>query len=227
MAKRSGRIRSTLSSIRQNWSMTREAYPALPFEVLGLAALAFGVVFIPVFIWVNWLSALLLAIPAALLVAVLWFSRRAMRAAYRRIEGQPGAAAAVIQSIRGGAWAVTPGVAVSKSQDLVSRVVGKPGVILVSEGPSSRVGHLLANERKKTARWLPEVPIYEIQVGDEDDQVPLAKLQSALRKLPRNLRGGEITEVRRRLDAVSGTPLPIPKGPVPTSPRQVRGRRMR
>ena len=227
MAKRSGRIRSTLSSIRQNWSMTRTSYPALPFEVFGLAALAFAVVFIPTFLLVNWLSAVLLAIPTALLAGVLWFSRRAMRAAYKQIEGQPGAAAAVIQSIRGGAWAVTPGVAVSKSQDIVSRVVGKPGVILVSEGPSSRVGHLLANERKRTARWLPEVPIYEIQVGTEEGQVSLAKLQSSLRKLPRNLRGGEITEVRRRLEAVSGTPVPIPKGPIPTSARQVRGRRMR
>lgn len=96
-----------------------------------------------------------------------------MKAAYHQIEGQPGAAAAVVQSLRGG-WLVTPGIAVNKNQDLISRVVGKPGVILISEGPSSRVGHMLGNERKKTARWLPDIPIYEIQVGDEPGQVPLA-----------------------------------------------------
>jgi hypothetical protein len=146
-----------------------------------------------------------------------------MKAAYRQIEGQPGAAAAVVQSLRGG-WLVTPGIAVNKNQDLISRVVGKPGVILISEGPSSRVSHMLGNERKKTARWLPDIPIYEIQVGDEPGQVSLGKLQRSLTKLPRNLRGGEITDVRRRLDAVSqtGGSLPIPKGPMPTSTRSAR-----
>jgi Domain of unknown function (DUF4191) len=97
-------------------------------------------------------------------------------------------------------------------------------VILISEGPSSRVGHMLANERKKTARWVPDIPIYEIQVGEEADQVSLMKLQKTLSKLPRNLRGGEVTEVRRRLDALGNAQgsMPIPKGPVPTSARQVR-----
>ena len=147
-----------------------------------------------------------------------------MRAAYAQIDGQPGAAAAVIQSIRGNNWAVTPAVAVNKSQDMITRVVGKPGVVLVSEGPSSRVVPMLANERKRTARWLPEVPIDEIQVGNDDGQVRLLKLQRELSKLPRNLRGGEITEMRRRLDALgnAANSMPIPKGPMPTSARQVK-----
>jgi hypothetical protein len=116
------------------------------------------------------------------------------------------------------------GSGVNKSQDIVTRVVGRPGVVLVSEGPSNRVVPMLANERKKTARWVPEVPIYEIQVGNDEGQVPLLKLQSALAKLPRNLRGGEITDMRRRLDALGNAQnaMPIPKGPMPTSARQVR-----
>jgi hypothetical protein len=86
---------------------------------------------------------------------------------------------------------------------------------------------MLANERKKTARWVPDIPIYEIQVGEEADQVSLMKLQKTLSKLPRNLRGGEVTEVRRRLDALGNAQgsMPIPKGPVPTSARQVRRQR--
>lgn len=219
-----GRIRSTLSSLRQNWSMTRKVYRALPLEVAGFFILGFAVAFVPVLIWLNWLTALLLALPLGLLAATFWFSRRAMKAAYTQIDGQPGAAAAVIQSLRGGNWLVTPAVAANRTQDLVHRVIGKPGVILVSEGPTNRVVPLLANERKKTARWLPEVPIYEIQVGNADGQVPLTKLQRALGKLPRNLRGGEVTEVRRKLDALgnAATSMPIPKGPMPTSARQVR-----
>lgn len=222
-----GRIKSTLSSLAQNWAMTQRVYRALPLEVAGFFLVAAVVVAIPVGYFLNWITAILLAIPAGLLAGTFWFSRRAMKAAYSQIEGQPGAAAAVIQSLRGGNWQVTPAVAVNKNQDMVSRVVGRPGVILVSEGPSSRVVHMLANERKRTARWLPEIPIYEIQVGDGEDQIGLTSLQKALSKLPRNLRGGEITEVRRRLDALgnAATSMPIPKGPMPTSARQVRRQR--
>lgn len=222
-----GRIRSTLSSLAQNWSMTQKVYRLLPLEVGGLFIAGFALVAIPVGLWLNWLTAIIVAIPVGLLAGTFWFSRRAMSAAYRQIDGQPGAAAAVIQSLRGGNWLVTPAVAVNKNQDMVSRVVGKPGVVLVSEGPANRVVPLLANERKRTARWLPEVPIYEVQVGNDEGQVPLVKLQKALGKLPRNLRGGEVTEVRRRLDALgnAANSLPIPKGPVPTSTRQVRRQR--
>jgi hypothetical protein len=222
MAK--GRIRSTMSSLLQNWTMTQKVYKWLPLEVVGFFLAGALIVGLPALILLNWPTAILLGLPAGLLAATYWFSRRAMRAAYKQIDGQPGAAAAVIQSIRGGSWAVTPAVAVNKNQDMISRVVGRPGVVLVSEGPSSRVVVMLANERKKTARWLPDVPIYEIQVGNDEGQVPLLKLQSRLGKLPRNMRGGEITEMRKRLDALgnAANAMPIPKGPMPTSARQVR-----
>jgi len=218
------KIRQTLSSLATNWSMTQKSYPRLPLEVGGLALLVFLVALLPIGFFLNWITAALVAVPAALLVATIWFSRRAMKAAYKQIDGEPGAAAAVLQSARGNNWAVTPGVAVNRSQDLISRAVGKPGVVLISEGPSNRVVPMLAVERKKTARWVPDVPIYEIQVGNEAGQVPLARLQKEINKLPRNLRGGEITEVRRRLDAIgnAASAMPIPKGPMPTSARQVR-----
>jgi hypothetical protein len=217
------KIRTSLTAIGQNWKMTQEVYRLLPLEVLGFFAGGFALTAIPVGILLNWPTGIMLGIPFGLLAAVFWFGRRAMRAAYSRIEGQPGAAAAVIGSMRGG-WTVTPAVSVNKSQDVVSRVVGKPGVILIAEGPASRVQHMLASERKKTARWVPEVPIYEVQVGLDDGQVRLTKLQKTLTKLPRNLRGAEIVEVRRRLEAVGNVAksMPIPKGPMPTSARQAR-----
>ena len=221
-----GKIRSSLKAIGENWSMTQRVYRFLWAEVLGIFVGVVAVVAIPVSIFVNWLTAILIALPLGLLAGTFWFSRRAMRAAYARIEGQPGAAAAVIESLRG-KWAVTPAIAVSRSEDMVSRVVGKPGVILVSEGASSRVGHMLANERKKTARWVPDIPIYEIQIGDGEGQLALGKIQKTLAKLPKNLRGSEVTEVRRRLEALGNVQqnMPVPKGPMPTSPRQVRRQR--
>ncbi|CAB4892651.1 MAG: DUF4191 family protein [Actinobacteria bacterium] len=220
------RMRKSLSTIAQNWGMTQKVHRLLGLEILGFFLAGAVVVGVPVAIFINLLTAILIAIPAGLVASVYWFSRRAMSAAYSQIEGQPGAAAAVAQQMRGG-WQTTPGVAVNKNQDLISRVVGKPGVILISEGASSRVVPMLAAERKKTARWVPDVPIYEIQIGNEEGQITLAKLQRALNKLPRNLRGSEITEMRRRLDAVSavGGGMPIPKGPMPTSSRSVRRQR--
>ncbi|MDD2817622.1 MAG: DUF4191 domain-containing protein [Candidatus Nanopelagicales bacterium] len=220
------RVRQSFATIAQNWGMTQKVHKLLALEVLGFFIAGAVVVGAPVAYFLNALSGIILAIPAGLIAAVFWFSRRAMSAAYSQIEGQPGAAAAVAQQMRGG-WQTTPGIAVNKNQDLISRVVGKPGVILISEGPSSRVVPMLAAERKKTARWVPDVPIYEIQIGDEPGQITLAKLQRALNKLPRNLRGGEITDMRRRLDAVSavGGGMPIPKGPMPTSARSVRRKR--
>ena len=221
-----GKIRSSLKAIGQNWSMTQAVFRFLWAEVLGIVLGVIAIVAIPVAIFVNWLTAILIALPLALLAGTFWFSRRAMRAAYARIEGQPGAAAAVIESLRG-KWAVTPAVAVSRNQDMVSRVVGKPGVILVSEGASSRVAHMLTSEKKKTARWVPDIPIYEIQIGDDEGQISLGQIQKTLNKLPKNLRGAEVTEVRRRLEALGNAQqsMPVPKGPMPTSPRQVRRQR--
>ena len=190
---------------------------------LGATAL----IAVPVGLIFNWLTGLLIGLPVGLLAMTYWFSRRAMNAAYSQIEGQTGAAVAVIQQMRGN-WSISPAVAVTKSSDIVSRVVGRPGVILVGEGPAQRVTHLLANERKKTARWLPEVPIYEIQVGTDPDQLSVAKVQRELNKLPRALRPAEVTDVRRRLDALSAkdSPVPIPKGPLPKGgkiPKSMRG----
>lgn len=207
--------------------MTAQTFPYLWAEVLGIFLVTAIVIAIPVWLLVNPITGVLVGLPLGLLAGTYWFSRRAMTAAYSSIEGQAGAAAAVIQSIRGNKWAVTPAVAINKNQDMITRVVGKPGVILISEGPASRVTSMLANERKKTSRWVTDIPIYEIQVGTADDQVSLKKLQKTLTKLPRNLRGGEITEVRRRLDALGNAQnaLPIPKGPMPTSARAVRRQR--
>ena len=215
-----------MSSLAKNWGMTQKAFPALPLEVAGFFIAGAVVVGLPLYLLLGPFTGIIAAIPAGLLAGTFWFSRRAMKAAYKQIEGQPGAAGAVVGSLRGG-WIVTPGVAVTKQQDLITRVVGKPGVILIGEGSPSRVEGLLATERKKTARWLPETPIYDMQVGMEAGQIPLMKLQRELNKLPRNLRGGEITEVRRRLDALGGAAgaLPIPKGPMPTSARSARRQR--
>lgn len=221
------KMRERLGAIWENYKMTQQAHRWIGLEMLAIFLVVTIVVATPIGFFLNWISGLLLAIPLGLLAALYWFSRRAMNAAYTRIEGQTGAAPAVIQSMRGN-WTVTPAVAVTRNSDIVSRAIGRCGVVLISEGPSNRVTHLLANERKKTARWLPEVPIFEIQVGTEPDQVRVAKLQKELTRLPNVLRPAEVTDIRKRIDALSQreSAIPIPKGPLPKGgkiPKSARG----
>ena len=153
-----------------------------------------------------------------LLAALVVFGRRAERASYAQVEGQIGAAAGALQMLKRG-WDIKPAVGLTKSQDVVHRVVGRPGIILVGEGNPNRVRNLLTVEKKKHARVAPETPIHEIVVGNEPGQVPLPELVKHVRKLRRELRPADMTEVLQRLRALDAMrpQAPIPRGPIPTS----------
>src|SRR3954470_20160909 len=119
------------------------------------------------------------------LVAFIIFGRRAQKSVYRKADGQTGAAAWALDNLRG-KWRVTPGVAATGHFDAVHRVIGRPGVIFVAEGSPTRVKPLLAQEKKRTARLIGDVPIYDVIVGNGDGLVPLSKLERHLTKLPAN-----------------------------------------
>jgi hypothetical protein len=173
----------------------------------------------PLWFWI------VLGLPTALLVASIIFGRRAEAAVYRQIEGQPGAAASALQTLRRG-WFVEPAIAVNRQQDVVHRVLGRPGIVLVGEGTSpTRVRNLLSQERKRHARIATDVTIHEIVVGSGDDQVPLRKIGRTVQKLPKSLSPPEVTDVRNRLRAMpSGiNQMPIPKGPLPKNIKLPKG----
>ena len=152
-------------------------------------------------------------IPLAALAAMFFFTRVAGSAAYSSIEGQIGAGASVLMAIRKG-WTTTPAVAVNKQQDMVHRSVGRAGIVLTGEGGYA-VRQMIQDEKKKSERFAPGVPIIEIFVGDGDGQVPIRKLQKHVAKLPKKLSAHQMREVRARLKAVGGMSMPIPKGPMP------------
>jgi hypothetical protein len=184
-----------------------------------------GVAIIAVFVVAGLLTgtaALLipLGVLAGVTTAMILFGRLAQSAQYAAIAGQPGAAAAILQSMRGN-WTVTPAVSANRNMDVVHRVVGRPGIILVGEGSPTRLPSLLAAEKKRMARVAQEVPIYDIQVGDEAGQVPLRRLQRHLMKLPRNLKGPAVADLNFRLKALPQQ-LQMPKGPVPRTGRMPR-----
>jgi len=161
-------------------------------------------------------------IPLGVLLGVvagmILFGRFAQAAQYSAIEGQPGAAAAVLQSMRGN-WTVTPAVTANRNMDVVHRAVGRPGVILVGEGAPTRVAALIAAERKKTARVAHDVPIFDFQVGNGEGQIPVRRLQRKIMRLPRNLRPAAVSDLNYRLKALQPS-LQMPKGPLPKGVRQ-------
>jgi hypothetical protein len=161
-----------------------------------------------------------LGVLLGLLTAMILFGRFAQAAQFKAIEGQPGAAAAVLQSMRGN-WTVTPAVTANRNMDVVHRAVGRPGVILVGEGLPSRLTGLMAAEKKKTARVAHDVPIFEFQVGNEPGQIPVRQLQRKIMRLPRNLRPAAVSDLNYRLKALQPS-LQMPKGPLPKGARQPR-----
>ena len=94
-------------------------------------------------------------------------------------------------------------------------------IVLTGEGSNS-VRQLLQDEKRKTERYAPGVPIYELIVGDQEGQVALRKLQKRMKKFPKKLTANQMREVRARLKAVGGMAMPIPKGPMPTRGMKIR-----
>ena len=154
------------------------------------------------------------------LAAMVLFGRYAQAAQYAAIDGQVGAAAAVLQNMRGD-WTVTPGVTANRTMDVVHRAVGRPGVVLVGEGQPGRVATLIAAERKKTERVAHGVPIHEFQVGSGDGQIPVSKLQRKVTTLPRSLKPPAVSDLNYRLKALQPS-MQMPKGPLPRGSRQPR-----
>jgi hypothetical protein len=182
-----------------------------------------GVAIIAVLVVVGWLTGqLLILIPlgvlAGLVTIMVIFGRYVQSSQYAAIEGQPGAAAAVLQSMRGN-WTVTPAVNGNRNMDVVHRAVGRPGVVLVGEGDPKRVAPLLGAEKKKTARVAFDVPIFEFQVGAGEGQIKIGDLQKKVMRLPRNLKPDAISDLNNRLKALQPT-LAMPKGPLPRNARQ-------
>lgn len=159
---------------------------------------------------------ILLGVVLGALVAFVVFGRRAQKSVFKKAEGQTGAAAWALDNLRG-KWRVTPGVAATGHFDAVHRVIGRPGVIFVAEGSPARVKPLLAQEKKRTARLVGEVPIYDVIVGSGEGEVPLSKLERHLTKLPANITVKQMDALESKLAAL-GTragPAAMPKGPLP------------
>lgn len=225
--EKAGRI----AQMRQIFTTARAVDPAIGWWML-LALLGVTLVGVVVGLVVGHpIYAGFLGLMFGVLAAMVVMSRRAERAAYRSIEGQPGAAGAALSALRRGwyydqqpvaAEAVRPGDLTSAA--MVFRATGRPGVVLVGEGPSSRASRLLESERKKVARILPGVPVTVLRIGDGDSEgeVSVRKLAGKVQKLKPVLTKEEAAQVNKRLKALGGARPPIPAGVDPNRVRMDR-----
>jgi hypothetical protein len=204
-------------TIRDAYAVTKSVKPwiGVVLIVTFLVVLAIGITL--GFIFDHPVYGGFVTIPVAVLAAMFLFTRVAGSAAYANIEGQMGAGASVLMAIRKG-WTTTPAVAVNRQQDMVHRSVGRAGIVLTGEGGFA-VRQMIQDEKKKSERFAPGVPITEIIVGDEKGQISIRKLQKHVTKLPKKLSAHQMREVRARLKAVGGLSMPIPKGPLPKGVR--------
>jgi hypothetical protein len=215
---------SRLKQIREVFTMTRRHDPMVPWLMLlvflGVVAVSFLVGF-----WLdNWITGLIIGIPLGLLGATFILSRRAERAAFAQIENQPGASGAALGTLRRGWITEEQPVAVNpRTQDAVFRAIGRPGVVLVSEGPTHRVKPLLDAERKRLERILPNVTVHVIESGRGEGQVPISEVAKKMGKLKKELTKLEVNAVSKRIASL-GNRLPIPKGIDPYKARPNRGR---
>ncbi|WP_106848230.1 DUF4191 domain-containing protein [Blastococcus sp. Marseille-P5729] len=218
--------------LKQAYTLLKPNDPKLGLFI-GLAALG-G--FLIGFFLMTWLAGwgvfgIIFAVIAGLLLGMLAgmavFGIRARKTTFAQAEGRPGAAAWAMEQLRGD-WRISQATSANTQRDIVHRVIGRPGVVLVGEVGSPRIGTLLGQEKKKIARVIGDTPIYTIIVGDDEGQVPLKKLNRTIMKLPRNIKGAQIRAVEKRLQAIAAPKMPLPKGPMPMGRKmEVSSRQMR
>lgn len=215
-----------LKQIALTYKMTRRVDPKIGLVIGGLGIVVFGVLLAVGFLIGHPVYLGIFGFLVAVLAMAIIFGRRAERAAFSQMEGQPGAAAAVLDQMKRG-WTTTTAVAMNRSQDVVHRAVGKPGIVLIAEGNPNRVKNLLAAEKRKMARVVSDVPVHDMIVGNGEGQVPLKKVRTTLLKYPRVLTGPQVTETTDRLRAMGDMMknMPLPKGPMPKGMRMPRGPR--
>lgn len=211
------------------YKVTAEHDPKANLFMGGALALCI-VVFTVVGIFLQpWWLYVIFGVLFGVLAAMSVLTWRAKSATYKRYEGQKGSAE-VAMSMLGKEWVKSPVITANRQLDIVHRVVGPGGIVLIGEGDPGRVRAMLATEAKKHEQVKYGVKVTTLVMGDRENQVPLGKLADHIKKLPKIIKTAEITDISNRLRALDSMrpKLPLPKGPMPTSAKgsraAVRGR---
>jgi len=223
--KEPGRLKTMWSIFKMTREHDKLALPLMllaffgPIIVVTVLAIVFRQDVLFMVLWI--ISGVLIGL-MLMMITLTW---RAEKIAFAQIEGRPGAVGSVLKSGLRGNWTTSemPVGVNPKTQDAVYRAVGKPGVVLIAEGPQQRVARILGEEQRKVKRIVPNVPIHVIEIGP-DSPLELRKLTKTMRRLKKTLARAEVMAVANRLTSLGQSSLPIPKG---IDPRRVRPGRPR
>lgn len=175
------------------------------------------------------IASLLVALPFALLAAMITLSRRGERAAFAQMEGQRGATIGGLSALRRGWYYDQEPIAADATKPseintaaVVFRALGRPGVVLLGEGPKHRVDKLFVKEKKKVNRVAPGVPVHTYIVGTGEGELPARKIRMTLTKLRPQLSKEEMSVVNKRLKSLPGMRAGVPAGVDPNRARMDR-----
>lgn len=221
--------RNPFKQITTVYRQVRQLDPRIGWYMLGAAVAVLLVGLLIGLLMGHPVASLVVAFPFALLAAVIVLSRRGERAAFAQMEGQRGAALGGLSAIRRGWYIEQEPVAADaqrqgdlSSAAVVFRALGRPGVVLLGEGPSGRVKKLLDKETKKVARVAPGVTVHTYVVGPGEDELPARKVRSTLVRLRPQLSKEEMAVVNKRLKSLPGIRQNVPAGVDPTRARMDR-----
>ncbi|WBB95172.1 MULTISPECIES: DUF4191 domain-containing protein [unclassified Solwaraspora] len=191
------------------------------FVPLAVAAVVLPLaITVPVTLKLGWMW-LPVGILVALLAVLIVLNLRSNTAMMNVAEGQPGAAASLLENMRGD-WRVTPAVSSTTQMDMVHLVIGRPGVILLAEGNPQRVRGLLGQEKRRLAKVIGSAPLYDYVIGTDEGELSIRRMRTTLMRLPRNLTGKDVNALDKRLTALSARPQ-LPKGAIPKNMRPPKG----
>jgi hypothetical protein len=172
--------------------------------------------FLGIVIWV------VLGIITGYLSALLTLTRRANTAIFTKYANEPGRISLTVGTLTRRVYKGTnqPVAVNARTRDMVFRIVGPAGVVLLGEGIKNSTQQLLEDERRKVQRVASGVTVHTFFSSEDGQGVPLATLHKKVTKLKRTLTKNEIRAVQNRLAAMdSRGGLPIPKGIDPTKMR--------
>lgn len=194
------------------YKLARTEFPYIPWVLLGTFLGVIGLALLIGFALNSWILWLVAGIILAPMITMIVYTRFVEKAAYHQMEGKPGAAGALIGRIkRGWSYSEEP-VRFTRQQDLLYRLIGRPGIVLVTEGPSHRVGKLIDEEMKLAKRVAQNVPVHVIEIGTDEGQTRLPKFRKRLNSFKKTLTPAEVSVIARRYDSQKNKALPIPKG---------------
>jgi uncharacterized SAM-binding protein YcdF (DUF218 family) len=223
--KEPGRLKTMWSIFQMTRKNDKAALPLMLLAFFGpiVVVVVLAIVMRQDVLWfVLWVISCVLI---GLMLAMMTLTWRAEKIAFSQIEGRPGAVGAVLKSGLRGNWTTSemPVAVNPRTQDAVYRAVGKPGVVLIAEGPRERVARLVGEEQRKLKRIVPNVPVNVLEIGP-DSSLELRKMTKSMRRLKKVLSRAEVMAVANRLTSLGQANLPIPKGIDPNRVRPGRPR---